>query len=151
MISVHPVPPPLTYDFRSIVFAKPRNDCFWEKDTLEGAFHLGGYLDSVQKGVCSFAPLHDDLFPQAFCLYGMAVLEDSRRQGLGGLLLLAGEDRIREAGISHVWCHTPQNVREFYEKYGWEAAGDPFQTKNVPPSIKMVKDLSKPYGCKAVN
>ena len=149
MISVYPIPAELTYDFRSVVFEKPREDCRWPEDRLEGVFHLGGFIGGLQKGACSFAPCEDAGRPgqRAFRLCGLAVLEEARGQGLGGLLLLAGEGRAREMGFSHIWCLARTAAAGFYQKYGWETVGEPSETPYGEVCVKMAKDLSGPYGC----
>jgi len=150
MISVHPIPVELTYDFRRIVFDRLQDDCRWPEDEIDGAFHLGGFVDGKLKGVCSFYPRKDDDRPgeKAFQIGGLGVLKEERGQGLGEILLLAGEDKARRLGARHVWGNARIESAEFYEKYGWTTIGEPFRGPEGQAQVKMFKDYASSDGCR---
>ena len=142
MIVVRPIPAELTYDVRHIVFGLPRTDCVWPEDKTVGTFHLGGWCKTRQAGVCTFQALPDPGGRQAFRLRGMAVLPEARRQGVGSLMLMAGEDEIRRLGAERVWGEIPPDAVPFFEKNGWE-----FYSAVTVSEGLMFKDLGKPHGC----
>jgi len=56
-----------------------------------------------------------------FYLTDLWVREDYRRQGLGTKLLLMLENKIKSAGIEHIWTWTTGIVNPaFYKKQGYE-------------------------------
>jgi GNAT superfamily N-acetyltransferase len=146
MIEVKVIPPELTYDIRHIVLRDglPRESCYWETDRLAGAFHLGGWLDGRMTGVATFQPEDDPAFPgkPACRLRGMAVLPEARGQGVGTLMLLAGEDRVRQMGIVNVWCDARIGAVGFYKNHGWTVFGDLFDIPTAGPHYRMRKILS---------
>lgn len=153
MIHVKQIPAELTYDIRHLVLRDglPRESCYWDTDKNEGVFHLGAWIGGYQVGTATFQPERDPDYPEhdSYRLRGMAVLPESRGEGAGGLLLLTGEDRVRQMGINHIWCHARTGAISFYEKYGWEKSGEIFEIPTAGLHYIMRKDLSKPFGCKA--
>jgi len=150
MISVHPIPLEVTFDFRSIVFGWPRETCRKPNDDLDGTFHLGGFVNGELKGVCSFSPVRDDDRPheKSFTISTLCVLEEARGQGLGEILLLAGEDKARRLGASHLWGNARTQAAEFYQKYGWTTIGEPFPKPDGGMVIKVFKDYAGSDGCR---
>lgn len=151
MISVKPIPPELTYDIRHIVLRTglARDTCYWDTDRLSGAFHLGGWLNTKQVGVATFQPEPDPDIPEesAYRLRGMAVLPDARGFGVGALLLLCGEDRVRQMGINRLWCDARIGAADFYRKYGWESAGEAYEIPTAGLHYRMRKMLGQPAQC----
>ena len=148
MIVVRPIPAELTYDIRHIVLCPglTRQSCAKPEDKDHGTFHLGGWRETRQAGVCTFQALPDPEGRQAFRLRGMAVLPEARRQGVGSLMLLAGEDEIRRLGAECVWGEVPPEAVPFFEKNGWEFYPAAAGSEGL---ALMFKDLGKPHGCRA--
>lgn len=150
MISVKPIKTEDTISIRHAVLraGKPVETCYWEGDGDADTFHIGGFLDGEQVGVCTFMKVP---FPGSdepiYRLRGMAVLSDHWRAGVGALMLAAGEDRVRGLGVDHIWCEARLNAVPFYEKFGWEIVGERFDIHGIGPHYRMRKDLTKPYGC----
>ena len=145
MIAVKEIPPELTYDIRHIVLREglPRESCYWDTDRLDGAFHLGGWLDERQMGVATFQPEPDPDRPgePAYRLRGMAVLPAARGNGVGALMLLAGTDRVRRMGIGLMWCDARIGAVDFYLRYGWEKCGALFEIPTAGPHYRMKKEI----------
>ncbi|MDR1669051.1 MAG: GNAT family N-acetyltransferase [Oscillospiraceae bacterium] len=152
MISVKPIPRELTYDIRHAVLREglPRESCYWDTDTLPGAFHLGGWLEGRQAGVATFQPEADPDEPDvpAYRLRGMAVLPDARGCGVGALMLLSGEDRVRQTGITRLWCDARIGAVGFYRKHGWESVGEAYDIPTAGLHCRMKKKLAA-AGCRA--
>ncbi|MDR1693040.1 MAG: GNAT family N-acetyltransferase [Oscillospiraceae bacterium] len=149
MITVKQIPPELTYDIRHIVLRAglPRESCFWETD--RDAFHLGGWLGVRQVGVATFQPEADPDAPDrpAYRLRGMAVLPDAQGQGVGALMLLSGEDRVRRLGVFQLWCDARIGAAAFYRRYGWEAYGGVYTIPTAGEHYRMKKTLGKTAVC----
>jgi GNAT superfamily N-acetyltransferase len=147
MIIVKEIPAELTYDIRHIVLRTglPRDTCYWETDRLPGVFHIGGWLDGRMTGAATFQPEEDPSRPggPAYRLRGMAVLEEARGKGVGKLMLLAGEDRIRQMGISYIWCDARIGAVDFYLKHDWIRYGDVFEIPTAGLHYRMGKILNK--------
>lgn len=152
MISVREIPTIDTYAIRHSVLREgmPIESCYWDTDENEGTFHLGGFINGTQTGVSTF---QKEMFPDtgenAYRLRGMAVLPESRSEGIGSLMLLAGEDRVRNMGFKLIWCHARIGAVAFYQRNGWKTIGDVFDIPTAGPHYLMTKDLSQPVGCKA--
>jgi GNAT superfamily N-acetyltransferase len=149
MIVVREIPPGLTYDIRHIVLRQgmPRESCYWETDRLPGAFHLGGWVEDRMAGVATFQPEEDPEYPgrPAYRLRGMAVLPEMRKQGVGALMLLTGEDRIFQMGIAGLWCDARIGAVDFYLSHGWTRHGELFDIPTAGPHYRMRKTLLTKY------
>ena len=145
MIAVREIPPELTYDIRHIVLrgGLPRESCYWDTDKVPGTFHLGGFLGERQVGVATFQtepyPGGEPDGPEEYRLRGMAVLPDARGEGVGTLMLKAGEDRARRLGIAALWCDARIGAVEFYKRNGWAVASAQFDIPTAGPHYRMRK------------
>ena len=109
----------------------------------DGAFQLAGCADGVQVGACTFRPEpHPLTGGAAYRLLDMAVRPESRGLGVGTLMLLSGEDRVRRRFVSEVWLHAPEEAMAFYQKYGWSVAGE--ADVSAEQRALMVKSLKPP-------
>lgn len=79
------------------------------------------------KGVCSFGPLRESVAPGIGEVYALHVEPDSRRRGLGKLLLDDAVRRLKARGFGAavLWVlRDNANARRFYEARGWSANGE---------------------------
>lgn len=86
------------------------------------AFH-GGTL----RGVCSFGPQRESAAPGTGEVYALHIAPDSRRRGLGKLLLDDAVTRMQARGFDAavLWVlRDNANARRFYEAQGWSANGE---------------------------
>ena len=70
----------------------------------------------------------------------MAVDQDWRRQGVGGLILDFLEEEARAQGLRRSVLHAQEYVKSFYASHGYVEHGEPFTEVNIP-HIEMRKDL----------
>ncbi len=150
MISVKPISAVETVSIRHSVLraGQPVETCSWDRDSDADTFHLGGYLDGRHVGVCTFQrePFPGEDAP-IYRLRGMAVLPEARGEGVGALMLAAGEDRVRNMGVPEVWCDARIGAVPFYQKCGWEIVSGLFEIEGVGPHHRMRRNLTSPQKC----
>jgi GNAT superfamily N-acetyltransferase len=144
-VIVEELPVAEVYDIRRRVLREGRSDptVRFPEDDHPRAFHLGvrdggGPL----LGVASYVPEVTPLRPgsRAVRLRGMAVDAGWQGRGLGRLLLTAGIDRLRSAGIEVLWANARDSALGFYGHFGFETVGDGFEAIGLPHH-KVVLDL----------
>lgn len=106
-------------------------------DDDPAAGHFGAYLGGEPAGIASVFPQEYDGVPTAWRLRGMATTPAARGTGLGGLLLEACVDHVREAGGTLLWCNARTPARGFYERYGFEVVGEEFEITDIGPHYVM--------------
>lgn len=79
---------------------------------------------------------------EAYQVRGMAVSDRSRGTGAGKLVLDTLEAKASELGVHTIWCNARASAAGFYQKAGWQIAGDMFEIPGVGPHFVMVKELS---------
>jgi GNAT superfamily N-acetyltransferase len=100
-------------------------DVAWPEDDLPGAFHLGVVEDGEVVAVSTWVPRPFDGEP-AYQLRGMATVPRRQGGGLGVVLLAAGCSRVAATGTPIVWANARDTALRFYERHGFEVAGDGF-------------------------
>ena len=70
----------------------------------------------------------------------MAVDQEWRRQGVGGLILEHLEALARSQGMTHSVLHAQEYVKEFYASHGYAEHGHVFLEVDIP-HIEMLKTL----------
>jgi predicted GNAT family N-acyltransferase len=70
----------------------------------------------------------------------MAVEQDRRRGGVGGLVLNFLEDQGRARGFRQITLHAQEYVKSFYAGHGYREVGEMFQEAGIPHR-EMVKEL----------
>jgi predicted GNAT family N-acyltransferase len=85
-------------------------------------------------------PFVDDLRARSTQLRGMATEPTLQRSGLGGLLLDAGLDALRIAGVEVVWARARATALDFYVAHGFIPHGDEFvdPTTGVPHRLVFI-------------
>lgn len=71
----------------------------------------------------------------------ICVVKNGRKDGIGTLVLLLCEDKIRELGGTQSSLKAQMQAKGFYEKAGYRAQGEPFEDEGCP-HILMCKDLT---------
>jgi GNAT superfamily N-acetyltransferase len=61
-------------------------------------------------------------------LRGMATDPAVRGTGVGAMLLSAGIERARRAGVDHVWANARSSVLDFYTRHGFDITSDEFES-----------------------
>jgi GNAT superfamily N-acetyltransferase len=115
----------------------------FEGDHHPLALHVGSVVGGTLVAVASIAPQphpnaawHGD-----WRLRGMATLPEARGAGSGRALLSACLEHALIHGGSRVWCHARTGALRFYERFGFEAEGDPFVVPAIGPHVRMVRAL----------
>jgi GNAT superfamily N-acetyltransferase len=77
----------------------------------------------------------------AWQLRGMAVLENSQRNGIGSVLLRACGAHVVARGGTRLWCNARTGAVPFYVKHGFETVGAEFIIADVGPHYIMQRRL----------
>ncbi len=70
----------------------------------------------------------------------MAVEQDWRRNGVGGMVLAFLEERGRSLGFRQITLHAQEYVKSFYAQHGYDEVGEMFLEEGIPHR-EMVKKL----------
>jgi predicted GNAT family N-acyltransferase len=73
----------------------------------------------------------------------MAVLKEWRTRGVGHALVLRLLEEAKKRRIMQLILHAQRQAVGFYERFGFEATGDPFMEAGIP-HVKMVLHLQAP-------
>jgi len=101
----------------------------FDGDDTPGTVHLGVEdADGVLLGVSTWLPRPGpiDPLPTDRQLRGMAVDNNRRGGGIGGVLLAAGVRRAFDDGATAVWANARDTALAFYIRHGFEVVGDGF-------------------------
>lgn len=107
--------------------------------------HLGAFdQDQNNVGVSTWMqrpfPLAEE--HKALQLRGMATAVNVRGQGIGALLLVAGQSHGREIGAHLIWANARDAALNFYNRHGYITVGEGFiETVTQLPHHKVVKYL----------
>ena len=107
--------------------------------------HLGAFdQDQNNVGVSTWMqrpfPLAEEL--KALQLRGMATAVNVQGQGIGALLLVAGQSHGREIGAHLIWANARDAALNFYNRHGYSTVGEGFiETVTQLPHHKVVKYL----------
>lgn len=108
--------------------------CRFPTDGLEGAFHLGYYVDNKLASIASFHPQqYGSYIGNGYQLRGMATLEKFRGKGLGNQLLNFGIVYLRGRRANYLWCNARKNALPFYLNLGFEVISDAFEIPGIGP------------------
>ena len=121
----------------------PPEDCKFEGDDAEGAFHLGYYEEDRLLGVVSFLPHGRAEFAgKGYLLRGMAVLPEYRNRGIGNLTANFGVLYLKGQKVNYVWCDARKVAYSFYLGLGFEFVTDEFDIPGIGPHRVMYLKLS---------
>ena len=109
----------------------PSQDANYGEDTMPGAVHLAirqeGEVAATSTWIPRPYPLDKATPPvSAVQLKGMAVAKAAQGSGLGAELLAAGIEHAKSLGATCVWARARDSALYFYERHGFEIAGDQF-------------------------
>ena len=118
-------------------------DCKFDTDNAENAFHVGAFHEGELITVVSFCiENHPDFsVEQQYRLRAMATREDFRRLGAGRLVVEYAEKIIRDKGVGFLWCKGRTSVQEYYQKLGFIPYGEVFDYPPIGLHIIMYKNL----------
>ena len=133
-----------TYDLRRRILRAGDSDAVveWVGDDEDSTFHLG-IRDRSGAVVAISTWLHrpdpSDPAVKSTQLRGMATDPGHAGSGLGSRLLAAGTERCRSRGDTVVWANARVPATSFYERAGFTAVGDVFETADTGLPHQMVR------------
>jgi ribosomal protein S18 acetylase RimI-like enzyme len=114
------------------------NECRFPTDKINGAFHLGYYVDEELACVVSFHPQNYEAYPgKAYQLRGMATIPKYRSQGIGNQLVNFAIVYLRGQKANYVWCNARKKAVAFYKNLGFEIISKEFEVPNIGPHYVM--------------
>jgi len=127
------------YDHQTI------EDCKYDTDNKEGAFHVGGFYQGKLITVASFCLENNPFFSEGkqYRLRAMVSLEEYRNLGAGRSVVQYGESLIKEKNIRLLWCKGRTAVQEYFSKLGFKPYDAVFGYSPIGPYIIMYKELVK--------
>jgi GNAT superfamily N-acetyltransferase len=114
------------------------DECRFPTDDVEGAFHLGYYLDGQLISIASLFPQNYDGFTgTGYQLRGMATAEGYRGRGIGNQLLNFAIVYLRGQGANYLWCNARKKALKFYGDSGFEVISAEFEVAVIGPHCVM--------------
>src|SRR4051812_36832767 len=129
-----------TLDLRSKILRNglPSGDCIFPTDEIDGAFHLGCFVDGTLASVASFFPNnYKDKKTQGYQLRGMATAKEFAGKGYGGELIDFALSQLNATKATYLWCNARTSAIEFYKKKGFELCSEEFEIEGVGPHYEM--------------
>lgn len=112
--------------------------CRFETDIIDGAFHLGYYLDQQLVCVTSFHPEgKNDFKGKGYQLRGMATLISYQGKSIGNQLVNFAIIYLRGLKANYVWCNARKKAYRFYENLGFEFISEEFEVPEIGPHKAM--------------
>jgi predicted GNAT family N-acyltransferase len=120
---------------------EPAEQIVFPGDDDPRAWHLGAFRDGRLVGIASIyvEPMPDvlDAAPTDWRLRGMATAAEVRGAGLGGELLAACIEHVRDAGGTRLWCNARTPAAGFYKRYRFTTHGEEFDIPGIGPHYRM--------------
>ncbi len=126
---------------RSLVLREGKTqpeECRFDTDNIDGAFHLGYYVDDELASIASFHPQNYGTYTgMGYQLRGMATIEKLRSQGLGTKLVNFAVVYLRGQKANYLWCNARKKALTFYQSSGFEIISDEFEGYGKIPHYAM--------------
>ncbi len=134
-----------TLPLRSAVLRNglPLADCVFPTDEVEGAFHLGCFVDGQLVSVASFFPMkYRDRNENGYQLRGMATDQVCAGKGYGSLIIDFALGQLKGTKAAYLWCNARTSAVEFYKKKGFTAVSAEFEIEGVGPHYEMIININ---------
>lgn len=119
-------------------------ECTFPTDQIEGAFHLGCFVEDQLVSVASFFPNnYRDQPKEGYQLRGMATDSDFVGEGFGAKLIDFAVIQLNAANASYIWCNARSSAVEFYKKKGFELISSEFEIEGVGAHYEMILNTKK--------
>jgi len=132
---------------RNIVLREGRltnEECRFPSDEVDGAFHLGYFVDGELATVVSLHPQnYGEIAGIGYQLRGMATLAQHRGQGLGKLIVDFAIEQLLDRRADYVWCNARKVAAKFYSDCGFKIISDEFEIKGIGPHYVMNRGLKR--------
>ncbi|HTN00213.1 MAG TPA: GNAT family N-acetyltransferase [Pedobacter sp.] len=120
----------------------PLSACVFPTDEIEGAFHLGCFLNEQLISVASFFPKqYQNRQGVGYQLRGMATDLDFAGKGCGSRLIDFAINELNSLKAVYLWCNARSSAIEFYQKKGFELISSEFEIEGVGPHYEMILKL----------
>lgn len=117
--------------------------CRFDGDDAEGAFHLGYFDGEKLIGIASFLPQgREEMAGTGSRLRGMAVLPAYRKAGIGNRIANFGVLYLKGKKVNYVWCDARKIAYSFYLGLGFEFISEEFEIAGIGPHRVMYLKLS---------
>lgn len=114
------------------------DECRFPTDTIEGAFHLGYYVDDELACIASFFPQpYGEFNGVGYQLRGMATSEKYRGKGIGTLLVNFAIVYLQGQKANYLWCNARKAALKFYRDCGFEVISPEFEVPGIGPHYVM--------------
>lgn len=114
------------------------HECIFPTDKIDGAFHLGWYVDDELACIASFHPQsYGDFSGTGYQLRGMATIEKYRGKRLGNQLLNFAIVYLRGQKADYLWCNARKKALAFYHNIGFEVISPEFDVPGIGPHHVM--------------
>ncbi|WP_405325534.1 GNAT family N-acetyltransferase [Leeuwenhoekiella sp. LLG6367-2.1] len=121
---------------------RPIATCAMDGDLNADTVHLGLFDSNNLIGVTSFMSNQNSQFTGIqYQLRGMGILESHQKKKLGGLLIDAGEEKLKQLKVEVLWCNARIKALNFYLRKGFTISGLPFDIENVGVHYLLSKKL----------
>lgn len=144
MYTIQVITPKQTHAIRKRILRDNRDDLSvdFTGDAEENTFHLGIFEKKQLVGISSYMRISNPSFEGLqYQLRGMALLEAYQGKGIGGRLLTAGIEQLKEQEVTLCWCNARTPAVAFYKAQGFQTFGEEFIIENAGPHMVMFKKL----------
>ncbi|QUW22802.1 GNAT family N-acetyltransferase [Sporosarcina sp. Marseille-Q4063] len=146
MLVVKQINPEDTYQIRHTVLRPNQtiNDCKYDDDFNENAFHLGAFLNGKLISIASYYEEQNKSFDGKiqYRLRGMATLNEFRNLRAGSALIEFAETILNDRLADLWWCNARISASSYYEKLGLSVFGDVFIIDPIGPHKLMWKKIA---------
>ncbi len=140
------IAPQETLELRSKVLRNnlPVTDCVFPTDEVDGAFHLGCFVEGQLVSIASFFPnQYKGKSTPGYQLRGMATSTEQVGKGYGAKLIDFALSQLNATNATYLWCNARTSAIEFYKKKGFELVSSEFEIEGVGPHYEMILIIKK--------
>jgi GNAT superfamily N-acetyltransferase len=122
---------------------RPPEETIYPGDEHAETIHLGAFsgthlteVATLMREPCPWQGQDRD-----WRLRAIAVVGEERGSGVGGALLAQIISEALHAGGRVLWCHGRTRARSFYERHGFQARGEEFESPQTGPHYLFLMEL----------
>ncbi|SFG92814.1 GNAT family N-acetyltransferase [Pedobacter insulae] len=121
----------------------PLANCLFPTDDIDGAFHLGFFMNEQIVTVASFFPKqYQDRAGLGYQLRGMATDSEFAGKGYGAKLMDFAISELNALKAAYLWCNARSGATQFYQKKGFKLVSSEFEIEDVGPHYEMILNLN---------
>lgn len=116
--------------------------CTFPTDEVDGAFHVGYFMEDKVVSVASFFPKnHPAGKGIGYQLRGMATDSDYTGKGYASKLLDFAVCQLNATNATYLWCNARLSALDFYKKNGFTVVSGQFEIPGIGPHYEMILNL----------